>query len=58
MAMPSDENSKSTRVPETRPSPSLRSEMLTPSEIKSLRQNEKKVDDYARKAFAHLRPKP
>jgi hypothetical protein len=33
-------------------------EMLTPSELASLRQDAKEASDYARKAFSHLRPKP
>jgi hypothetical protein len=32
-------------------------EMLTASEIESLRQNGKELSDYARNAFSHLRPK-
>ena len=30
---------------------------LTEEEIERLRRNGKEMDDYARKAFAHLRPK-
>jgi hypothetical protein len=33
------------------------SEVLTPSELASLRRDKKETDDLARKAFAHLRPK-
>lgn len=33
------------------------SEMLTPSEIESLRQDLRESSAYAQKAFAHLRPK-
>jgi hypothetical protein len=32
-------------------------EMLTDSEIQSLRQHAKEADDYMKKAFANLRPK-
>jgi len=33
-------------------------EMLTPSEIQSLRREAKETSAFARKAFAHLRPPP
>jgi len=46
-------------APSRQPKPSISSvsEMLTPSELASLRQDAKEASDYARKAFAHLRPK-
>ena len=34
------------------------SEMLTPSELASLRQDAKEASDFGQKAFAHLRPSP
>ncbi len=57
--MLSDKNSKSTQPlsPETKPPTSSASEMLTPSEVQSLRQDAKETSVYAKKVFAHLRPK-
>ena len=41
----------------TKPKPhKAKAKMLTPSEIESLRQDGKETSDFARKAFAHLRP--
>ena len=45
------------RSPQTKRPTSSASEMLTPSEIQSLRQSVKETSAYAKKAFAHLRPK-
>ena len=42
---------------QTRPSTSSASVMLTDSEQQSLRQEAKETSAYAKKAFAHLRPK-
>ena len=42
-----------TDKPESKPAP----ELLTLSELASLRQDAKEASDYARQAFAHLRPK-
>jgi hypothetical protein len=38
-----------------KPGMSSASEMLTPYELEQLRQDQKEADDYARKAFSHLR---
>ena len=35
----------------------LKPEILTPEEIEALRADAKRLHEYARKAFAHLRPK-
>lgn len=58
--MPSEKPSGSTPQPSTqaeRPVTSS-SEMLTPSELASLRQAAKEGSEYGRKAFAHLRKTP
>jgi len=39
------------------PAKPMLSEILTPSELASLRQDAKEASDYLRKAFSHLRPK-
>ena len=41
--------------PDTKPSSYSVSEMLTPSEVESLRRDKKEADDFAKKAFGHLR---
>jgi predicted DNA-binding protein (UPF0251 family) len=53
-----------TKPPEDNRTPDLKSllrrqapEMLTPSELESLRLADRETADLARKAFAHLRPK-
>ncbi len=43
--------------PATRPASSLVSEMLTPSEVESLRRDKKEAGDFFKKAFEHLKPK-
>ncbi len=56
--MSSDRKSASTPAPSPgqKPSTSAISEMLTPSELESLRRAAKEGGDYARKAFAKYRP--
>ena len=52
---------RSTLTPKASPAPrqhtSSISEMLTPSELDSLRRDKIETGAYAQKAFAHLRPK-
>ena len=57
--MSSAENLGSSRLPSrpTKPTTSSNSEMLTSSEIQQLRRVQREQHDYARKAFAYLRPK-
>jgi len=59
--MPSEKNAKSAapspRSQPTKPPPSSASEMLTPSEVQSLRQEAIENSAYYQKAFAHTKPK-
>ena len=43
-------------LPQQKPDTSMVSEMLTPSEIEQLRQEQKEDNAYFQKAFANLRP--
>lgn len=45
------------KTPADPPRPTAQPDLLTPEEIESLRQEMSEAGDYARKAFAHLRPK-
>jgi hypothetical protein len=56
---PSAKNSGSSQKPSrpAKPNASPTSEMLTPSELQSLKQEAKETSAFAAKAFAHLKPK-
>ena len=56
--MKSERSSESSRraSPTQKPSTSAISEMLTPSEIESLRQDKKEASAYFRRLYSKLRP--